>query len=435
MAFISSGGDVWGAMRVLVSRCLAFVSLLIGQALVAGGDELGREQIPDDFRVDAPLLAVEDNAVIRLEEAVGKLGELPKPSPMEILRDLRDGRIAEEDEAWTWIESLHATSMPLLGQNGSLRGMDAEPVLSFFRVIQAEQALSKRAALENRHDEARRHAELMVAWNRWIRAADPNLLQAVIAVAAARMAWDAIWFDWGRCPDQEARLRALVGKVDGVSLSAAEWEGIAKREVESYVDSGGIGGFLKVWEGAGEGIPMMREPFRNVSVAELRELPLDEGASLAMQINENRKWLAFLKSGKSFRDAPLWDAPPEGRTLAGYRRMDNGLGHLLDEQIDPVLTAEAYAKLLCLGPVLRTGIAWLELEARGLDPRKNLKAERDPMTGEALRLEFDRRMVRSAGADGEFDDASEVAGIIGLPTGSSGVVLVLPEWRSGAGGE
>lgn len=209
-------------------------------------------------------------------------------------------------------------------------------------------------------------------------------------------------------------------------MEPGEWARIEKREVEWYRDSGGLRDLLK--EDADSGLMSMslRPPFEGLSGAQLLELPLDRAWEWERLLECKREMIGFLRSGLPLSEAPLLANRRPGATLEFYRSQPNGLCLLFEEQTQTEWQLMGYAMPAASHAMLRTAVAWLKAERDG---EASFPVDEDPVGGGTLRVDRDRRWIRSTGADLVYGESPAVDTIAGFAVGLDDLVLVVPAWR------
>jgi hypothetical protein len=118
------------------------------------------------------------------------------------------------------------------------------------------------------------------------------------------------------------------------------------------------------------------------------------------------------------------------RNFEDYRQLPNGLGDLMYEQEEKFFDGPMWINSLCRQRQLDACLLWLKRERNGLDvTADSFKKLTDPISGEPLEIDLERRVIRCRG----WDDKAAALNLENLKPGfhieEDGFILLVPRWR------
>lgn len=344
----------------------------------------------------------------------------------EWMSELEEGGEGADQPDWAPWKELQKELDAVLRKSGTLRGMEGDGFgLHFLQVLTVQNALALRARQLGDQQELREQAERLLAWSAWVRRADPTLIDLLMACFLWRVASDRMWDDWVRCEDPEARLAEIEVLMGSLAFRADEWRAVECRELEWYRGYGGFRTMLKDWGNSPMGAIFLREPFTGLTGEDLMSLPLNRGKEWELVVKGRREMIAFHGSERPLNEAPALPKPATGSSLDDYRSMPNGLCHLFEEQMEPGMTIVGYGLPMATEALLKTAIAWLRAEAAGAT---EFEVARDPVTGEALKIDRKARVLRATGNDLEYSEAPWEGDGFGFRMVGDDLLLRIPPW-------
>lgn len=390
-------------------------------------------RIPEELRLSpAPEVPDDRNALVLLSKQITEDVLPDSRSWMKALAEVKAGRPLQDRQLLDRAELMHGKANVLLQSPARfpVNPKASEWMMPLLRVMQAEELLARQASLQGDRTKMEKHVESLLAWNRHLREARPNLVGWATAWMGWPVAFNILLSDWEKHPDQAARLREIEELFLKSRVRQEELIQLAKCEYESMLAFGGCRDFLREWRKIGECHPMLKKPFDQVPIDELLTFSYDEKASEELGLKDAQQRLADVCSGKPLM---VWESISRKfpqRTLEDYRRMPNGLHFLLAEQTDPSSSIYVWGMTQVLAAQMETCFAWLRAEREG----KAFNADdpsiaKDPMEGKPLRVDEKQRLIFSIGSDFRPEKSEEIPAGIGFHRALPDPAFRVPKWR------
>lgn len=389
--------------------------------------------LPVELQFGGEEIAKDKNGLAKLLE------HLEKPTPelsgkiRQALDQLRAGKAVEDAALLEELRERHLTAERWLKPPVQcLRQTISGPFISVvFNLFRGAEILSRQSAIEGDHDAARNYLATMLEWSRLIRKGRPTEMEAMIGHAGWRIAFTCALQEWESVPDQEAGLAKLADLFAKNRIPRGDWADVVRRDAQWWADQGGTKGCLDGFP-AGQPLTLLfKEPFAKLTPEQVRELPYDETAELARQ---TALWSGQLRCLQEDQPLEKWpdfrhkDFP--GLTLEDYRKRPNGLGDLLDEQSDKLVSSPALGSFFT-DAAMETCLNWLKAEQsdKTFSPDAT-NTGRDPMNGKLLQVDTAHRSIRSVGVDLKLEERASPPALSGFSSmDPHNPTLWVPKWR------
>lgn len=413
----------------------------IASALILGlaGPLTADVEIPEAFRFTGPEIAESENNLPRFLAAIGPSMADEMQTVREVRRQLAEGKPIQDEALLekfrTRYQRANEFLKPPLAFKPVTEASDTTPVIYLF---QGTGVLAVQEMLEGNRTQADQLLDDMLRWSRLLRNARPNLVQGAISRHGWETAFSLLLQDWTRHPDQTKRLDEIVKFQAENKMERAEFIESVKSEYRWLVQLGGYREILKNDVYADSVTTFLRSPFDELSKEQLQKLPYDHQAEMRRDNAERARLLEFLKNATPMIEWPSFKLPDTRATLADYMKRPNGLGDLLHEQTEPILTNGMWSSALSRGALLDACLLWLKLEQEG----KTIEASRftaflDPVDGKPLGIDLKRRIIRSRGPNQKVDSPDDNADPLpaaGFFRGGDDPLVVVPRWRTRVAG-
>jgi hypothetical protein len=375
-----------------------------------------------------------ENALLLAAAQIPEQNEAESKRWRDALAALKAGRTCEDAELIRTAEDIHAKTEKFSRMRSlfpiSVDSPEAKRMLSVMRLFRAEELLARQTALQGDRAKMDRHIDALLAWNRSLRQAHPNLIDWAICGIPWATAFEVLLSDWQNHPDQERQLREIAERFEKARIERSELAGVIRHDLATVLEIGPPPELLRQWKKSGQTLPLLKPPFNDVPVEELLKLPYDQEATAEIYIARWRRQILDLNSGKPIGEWPEAQRTEPQRTLDDYRKMPNGLYHLLEEQLDYSSTLAVLGGGLIMDAQMATCLRWLEAEKTGGEFGPNSSGiVQDPMNGRLLRIDMKSRLIRSVGANSQVDQDEVVPAWVGFHRVLKDPALRVPVWR------
>jgi hypothetical protein len=303
-------------------------------------------------------------------------------------------------------------------------------IAPFLRLFQATEILARNALLEGDRQASDRYLADAISWSKLLRSAHPTMIDAVISEYGWRETIGLQLEDWQGHDDQRKRLDQLLPIFRDNRIEVEELVGIAKAEARWWAAQGGLREYLKQPGYGSIAQLMLNERFEGLTHEVLFSLPFDLEADSRRDFNQVAGQIRGLRQGIPALRWPGVSKPVVNRTLEDYRKLPNGLGDLFYEQEDNFPGGPMWIDGLCRQRLLDACLIWLKRERDGLDvTADSFKELTDPISGEALDVDLERRVIRCRGWDGKAAPLDLEKLKPGFHDEADDFFFVVPRWK------
>ena len=297
------------------------------------------------------------------------------------------------------------------------------------RLFWATEILALHAILEGDRKSADRYLTDALSWSKLLRNAHPTDYEAQIWHYGWQSTIDLLLEDWQGHQNQQERFDELLLIFEDNRIEIEQLVAIYKADVRWWANQGGCRGFLHQIEKNPTLGWDLNDRFKDVTLADLLSLPYDPETDLTRTFDQASDHIRALRQGIPAVKWPGLTRPVVNRTIEDYRKLPNGLGDLMFEQ-QRNSKIEPPCDHLCRQRLLDACLIWLKRERDGLDVTVgSFKELRDPISGEPLDIDFERRVIRSRGWDGKAAPLNLEKLKPGFHDEQDDVLLVVPRWK------
>lgn len=303
-------------------------------------------------------------------------------------------------------------------------------IAPFSRLFQATEILARQSIREGDREAADRFLADALSWSKLLRHAEPSMLDCLVAHYGWRSTVGLLLEDWQVHDDQRKRLDTLIPVFQASRIEVEELVAIAKVEVRWWLRQGGTRAFIEEFGNDRSSGLMLNDRFQHLTRSDLLSLPYDPKTEANRYFDEISGQIRGLRQGTPAVRWPGNSRPAVDRTLEDYRKLPNGLGDLLFEQgknspIDP-----PWIQGFCRQRLLDACLIWLKRERDGLDvTAHSFKELTDPISGEPLDIDLERRVIRCRGWDGKAAPIGPDDLKPGFHSEQDDFLLVVPRWK------
>lgn len=411
---------------------ILFAFFLFSVANVTAEEKPPAIAIPAEFADTSPPVADAENGILLfLKEFKVPVGE-----QMERYGDsldlLKAGRPIADPRFLDEFRRTYELGKKLL--KPPLRFPDYDPlqphIAPFLRLFEATEILARHALLEGDRRSSDRYLADAISWSKLLRKAQPTLLDAHISEYGWRETIGLLLEDWQGHDDQRKRLDQLLPIFRDNRIEIEELVGIAKAEARWWAAQGGLREYLKQPGYGSIAQLMLNERFEGLTHEVLLSLPFDLQADSRRDFNEVAGQIHGLRQGIPALRWPGVSKPVVNRTLEDYRKLPNGLGDLFNEQQDNFPGGPMWINGLCRQRLLDACLLWLKRERNGLNvTADSFKELTDPISGEPLDIDLERRVIRCRGWDRKAAPLNAEKLKPGFHDEEDDFVLVVPRWK------
>lgn len=411
---------------------ILFASLLFSVAVVTAEEKQPDIVLPAEFEPVSPPVADAENGIllfvkafkVPIGEEMRRYGDaldlLKSGKPLEDPRFLGEFRQTYElGKRWL--------NPPLIFPQ--ISNATVPNIVPFTRLFQATEILA-RQSLQGDHEAADRFLTDALRWSKLLRSAEPSMLECLVAQYGWRSTVSLLLEDWQVHDDQRKRLDALLPVFQANRTEVEELVAIAKVEARWWAKQGGTRAFIEDFGSDRFSGLMLNDRFKHLTRSDLLSLPYDPEAEAKRYFNEISGQIRELRQGTPAVRWPGNSRPVVDRTIEDYRKIPNGLGDLMFEQginspIDP-----PWIQGLCRQRLLDACLLWLKRERKGLDvTADSFKDLTDPISGQALDIDLENRVIRCRGWDGKAASLTPEKLKPGFHDEEDDYTLVVPRWK------
>jgi len=390
--------------------------------------------LPPDLRsAEEHVLSRDENALFLAVAQISDQNEAEAKRWRDALTAVKNGRISEDADLIRRAEEIHAKTEKFAHLPSrfpvSIESPEGKRVLRVMGLFRAEELLARQAALQGDREKMDRHIDILLAWNRSLRQARPNLVDWALCSFPWAAAFDLLLEDWQNHPDQARRLREITERFEKTRVGRNELIGVLRADFDTVVDMGPLPEMLQGWKEIGR-MSVLNPPFDAVPIEELLKLPYDQKATIEASVAKLRQQLSDIASGKPFAEWAEVRRNVPSRTLDDYRKMPNGLYRLQEEQLKQSSTFSVMGGAEMMDAQMATCLHWLEAERAGREfVSGSPEIAQDPMNGKPLRVEVKSRLIRSVGGDFQVNQGEAVPARVGFHRVLQDPALRVPVWR------
>ncbi len=303
-------------------------------------------------------------------------------------------------------------------------------IAPFSRLFQATEILARQSLREGDREAADRFLADALSWSKLLRHAEPSMLDCLVAHYGWRSTVGLLLEDWQVHDDQRKRLDELLPIFQDNRIEVEELVAIAKVEARWWAKQGGTRAFIENFGSDKFSGLMLNDRFKHLTRSDLLSLPYDPEAEAKRYFNEVSGQIRGLRQSTPPLEWPGISRPLVNRTIEDYRKLPNGLGDLMSEQAKNSPIDPPWIQGLRRQRLLDVCLLWLQRERNGLDvTADSFKHLTDPISGKALDIDFENRVIRCRGWDGKAAPLD----IEGLKPGfhdkEDDHILVVPRWK------
>jgi hypothetical protein len=297
------------------------------------------------------------------------------------------------------------------------------------RLFWATEILALHAILEGDRKSADRYLTDALSWSKLLRNAHPTSYEAQIWQYGWQSSIDILLEDWQGHQNQREGFDELLLIFEANRIEIEQLVAIDKADVRWWANLGGCRGLLHQIEKNPTLGWNLNERFKDVTLAELLSLPYDPEADLKRVFDAATGQIRALRQGIPAVKWPGLTRPVVDRTIDDYRKLPNGLGDLMFEQ-PRNSKIEPRCDHLCRQRLLDACLLWLKRERNGLDvTAASFKDLTDPISGEPLDIDLERRVIRCRGWDGKAAPLKPEELKPGFHDEEDDYLFVVPRWK------
>jgi hypothetical protein len=409
-----------------------FASLWCCVAILTAEEKPPAIVLPEEFEPPSPPIADAENGIVLfLKEFKVPVGDEMKRygDSLDLLKSgkpVADSRFIE-DFRRTYELGKKFLKPPLRFPGHESPHPNIAP---FLRLFQATEILARNALLEGDRHASDRYWGDAISWSKLLRSAHPTMIDAVISEHGWRETIGLQLEDWQGHDDQRKRLDELVPLFQANRIEVEELVAIAKAEARWWARQGGFREFLKKPDQGKIALLLLNDRFENHTLEELLSLPYDPEADFKRSFNDVSGQIHAFREGIPALRWPGVSKPVVNRSFEDYRQLPNGLGDLMYEQEEKLFDGPMWINSLCRQRQLDACLLWLKRERNELDvTADSFKKLTDPISGEPLDIDLERRVIRCR----EWDGKAAALNLENLKPGfhieEDDFILVVPRWK------
>ena len=409
-----------------------FAALLFSAGVLTAEEKPPAIALPAEFKLHSPPVADAENGILLfLKEFELPMGEAMRRYD-DSLESLKSGKPVEDPQFLDEFRRTYELGKKLL--KPPLRFPDYAPlqphIAPFLKLFQATEILARHALLEGDRQSSDRYLADAISWSKLLRSAHPMMNVALISDYGWRETIGLQLEDWQDHDDQRKRLDQLLPVFQANRIEIEELVGIAKAEARWWAAQGGLREYLKQPGYGSIAQLILNERFEGLTHEVLLSLPFDLEADTKRDFNKASGQIRGLRQGIPALRGPGVSKPVVNRTLEDYRKLPNGLGDLFYEQEDDFPGGPMWIDGLCRQRLLDACLLWLKRERDGLDVTAgSFKELTDPIGGEPLDIDLERRVIRCREWDGKAAALNPENLKPGFHIEEDDFILVVPRWK------
>ena len=395
----------------------------------------GTPEIPTTLRPGSPEVLPGRNGLTRFLSEFTPISPTQSTLYRESLKALRDGKPLDQPELLESLVKLHQQAKKSLAPPLAFTGSEQPGTFSvaLFRLFQGAEILARQALANGNRPAADSYLADLQQWSLMLRNAQPNLIQWVVSHSAWRTSYNCLLEDWQNNPDQDRRLDEIESLVRKNRTTTEELIEAAKGDARWEILHGGVKGVLSELPPSTRMTLFLKEPFAQLSGAEVLALPYDADAQAKRLLRDTLELLRCLEKPAALTEWPVFRDPPNGHKLDYYRTIPNGLGDLFSEQANRSTSMQFWASALSRNPLAEAGLAWLKHERDGTEITPDLFRDfRDPVDGKPLEIDLESRIIRCRGCNMKADPpdpTSPPPPKAGYFSTGDDQLLIVPRWK------
>ncbi|MCX6876397.1 MAG: hypothetical protein NTW21_21690 [Verrucomicrobia bacterium] len=418
---------------ILTLSCLWCFLLAHLQAEDACGS--GPPAIPAALRPNSPEVQPERNGLPRFLSEFTPLSSAQSTLCRESLKVLRDNKPLAQPELLESLARAHRQAKKSLVPPLAFTGNEQPGTFSvaLFRLFQGTEILARQALANGNRPAADSYLADLQQWSLMLRNAHPDLVQWAVSFSAWRTSFNCLLEDWQNHPDQDRRLAEIEALVQKHRTTTEELIEAARGDARWEIQHGGIKGILSEMQPFTRMTHFLKEPFAQLSAAEVLALPYDADAQAERLLSDTLELLRCLEKPTALTEWPVLRETPNRHKLDHYKTVPNGLGDLFSEQANKSLSMQFWASALSRNPLAEAGLAWLKHERNGTEITPELFRDfLDPVDGKPLEIDRESRIVRCRGCNLKADPpdpTSPPAPKAGYLSTGDDQLLIVPRWK------
>lgn len=407
---------------------ILFASFLFSVANVTAEEKPAAIAVPAEFEPQLPPVADAENGIVLFLKEFG----VPNTETVKRYRDslelLKSGNPIADPLFFDEFRRTYDLGKRLLKPPLMLQVHDASQshIVPLFRLFQATEILARQSLRDGDRAASDRYLADALSWSKLLRNIEPGSLEGVVAQYGWHSSIGLYFEDWQGHNDQRRRLDELTAVLQSNRIEADELVAIAKAEARWWARHGGT----RIIVQAIDSDKLLNDQFKHLTSSDLLSLPYDPEAEAKRYFNEISGQIRELRRSTPAVRWPGYSRPVVNRTFEDYRKLPNGLGDLISEQgknspIDP-----PWIQGLCRQRLLDACLLWLKRERNGLDVTAgSFKELTDPISGEPLDIDLDRRVIRCRGWDGKAAALNLENLRPGFHIEEDDFLLAVPRWK------
>lgn len=401
-------------------------------AVLTAEEKQGAIVLPAEFELSSPPVADAENGILLFVKEF----KVPRGEEMERYADslelLKSGKPLEDPRFLDEIRQTYELGKKRLKSPLIFPEYDASlpNIAPFSRLFQATEILARQSLRKGDREAADRFLTDALLWSKLLRSAEPSMLDCLVAHYGWRSTLGLLLEDWQVHDDQRKRLDALLPVFQANRIEVEELVAIAKVEARWWVKQGGTRAFIEEFGSDRSPGLMLNDRFKHLTRSDLLSLPYDPEAEAKRYFNEVSGQIRGLRQGTPPLEWPGISRPVVNRTIEDYHKLPNGLGDLMSEQAKNSPIDPPWIQGLCRQRLLDACLIWLKRERNGLDvTADSFKDLTDPISGQALDIDFESRVIRSRGWDGKAAPLNPEKLKPGFHDEEDDYILAVPRWK------
>lgn len=416
---------------VLPLRFLS-ASLLFSVAALSAEEKQTTIVLPAEFELPSPPVAEAQNGILLFVKAF----KVPVGEAMQRYGDsldlLKSGKPVADPRFLDEFRQTYKLGKTWLKPPLIIPGYDAsQPYIApFLRLFQATEILARQWLREGDREAADRYLADALVWSKLLRNAEPGTLEGLVAQYGWKSTIGLLLEDWQGHDNQRKRLDELLPILEANRLGLEELVGSVKAEARWWAGQGGTRAIVEDSATDNFSSMMLNDRFKHLTRSDLLSLPYDPEADATRYFNEVSSWIRGLREEIPVVKWPGITRPVVNRSIADYRKLPNGLGDLMAEQARNSIIDPPWIQGLRRQRLLDACLLWLKRERNGLDvTTSSFKELTDPISGQALDIDLERRVIRCRGWDGKVAPLNLEKLKPGFHDEQDDVLLVVPRWK------
>lgn len=388
--------------------------------------------LPAEFELPSPPVPGTENGIVLFLREF----EVPKAEEMKRYRDsldtVKSGTRISDPQLLDEFRQTHDLGKKWL--KPPLFFPETEPgqtnYAAFLRLYYATEILTRQNLLKGDRGAADRYLADAFLWSKLLRNAQPTLLEGLMAQFGWRWGIGMLLEDWQSCEEQRKRLDELIPVFNANRHEIEELVASVKTDARWWARQGGTRAILENMVSVNISKAMLNDRFQHLTRSDLLSLPYDLEAEAKRHFDVASGWIRGLRQDIPAVKWPGISRPIVNRTIEDYRKRPNGLGDLMSEQARNSIIDPPWIQGLRRQRLLDTCLLWLKRERNGLDVTAgSFKELTDPLSGEALDIDLENRLIRCRGWDGKAAplDTDELKP--GFHDEQDDFLLVVPRWK------